>query len=135
MDAEHWDRLGTLHTRVEQELAKALQQHHGIGLSEYRALARLAHADDGELRMQELADLIGLNQSSVSRLASRLESSGLTRRDLCPDDRRGVYSVITDQGRDIHAQARPTYDGALHAALDAAAADGHLGPLVASLRS
>ncbi|MFE3884393.1 MarR family winged helix-turn-helix transcriptional regulator [Streptomyces lydicus] len=135
MDAEHWDRLGTLHTRVEQELAKALQQHHGIGLSEYRALARLARADDGELRMQELADLIGLNQSSVSRLASRLESSGLTRRDLCPDDRRGVYSVITDQGRDVHAQARPTYDGALHAALDAAAADGHLGPLVASLRS
>lgn len=65
MDAEHWDRLGTLHTRVEQELAKALQQHHGIGLSEYRALARLAEADDGELRMQELADLIGLNQSSV----------------------------------------------------------------------
>ncbi|MEU6329220.1 MarR family transcriptional regulator [Streptomyces sp. NPDC047049] len=135
MDAEHWDRLGALHTRVEQELAKALQQHHGIGLSEYRALARLAHADDGELRMQELADLIGLNQSSVSRLASRLESSGLTRRDLCPDDRRGVYSVITDEGRDVHAQARPTYDGALRAALDAAAADGHLGPLVASLRS
>ncbi|MER0482963.1 MarR family transcriptional regulator [Streptomyces sp. Edi2] len=135
MDEEHWDRLGALHTRVEQELAKALQQHHGIGLSEYRALARLVHADDGELRMQELADLIGLNQSSVSRLASRLESSGLTRRDLCPDDRRGVYSVITDQGREIHAQARPTYDGALRAALDAAAADGHLGPLVASLRS
>ncbi|MFE1765108.1 MarR family winged helix-turn-helix transcriptional regulator [Streptomyces angustmyceticus] len=135
MDAEHWDRLGALHTRVEQELAKALQQHHGIGLSEYRALARLARADDGELRMQELADLIGLNQSSVSRLASRLESSGLTRRDLCPDDRRGVYSVITDQGRDVHEQARPTYDGALRTALDAAAADGHLGPLVASLRS
>lgn len=135
MDAEHWDRLGTLHTRVEQELAKALQQHHGIGLSEYRALARLAEADDGELRMQELADLIGLNQSSVVELAARLESSGLTRRDLCPDDRRGVYSVITDEGRDVQKQARPTYDGALRTALDAAAADGHLGPLVATLRS
>ncbi|MFJ3949727.1 MarR family transcriptional regulator [Streptomyces sp. Je 1-4] len=135
MDAEHWDRLGALHTRVEQELAKALHQHHSIGLSEYRALARLADADDGELRMQELADLIGLNQSSVSRLASRLESSGLTRRDLCPDDRRGVYSVITDEGRDVQRQARPTYDSALRAALDAAAADGHLGPLVATLRS
>ncbi|WP_328384223.1 hypothetical protein OHS81_09485 [Streptomyces sp. NBC_00400] len=71
----------------------------------------------------------------MSRLPSRLESSGLTRRGLCPGDRRGVYSVITDQGRDLHSQARPTYDGALRAALDAAAADGHLGPLVASLRS
>ncbi|UNO43792.1 MarR family transcriptional regulator [Streptomyces sp. MST-110588] len=135
MDAEHWDRFGTLHTRVEQELAKALQRHHRIGLSEYRALARLAEADDGELRMQELADLIGLNQSSVSRLASRLESSGFTRRDLCPKDRRGVYSVITEAGRAVHAQARPTYDEALRSALNAAAEDGHLGPLVESLRT
>ncbi|MEU9122153.1 MarR family transcriptional regulator [Streptomyces sp. NPDC048506] len=134
MDAEHWDRFGALHTRVEQELARALQQHHGLGLSEYRALARLAEADDGELRMQELADLIGLNQSSVSRLAARLESSGLTRRDLCPDDRRGVYSVITDAGRDAQKEARPTYDDALRTALDAAATDGHLRPLVESLR-
>ncbi len=134
MDAEHWDRLGALHTRVEQELAKALQQHHSIGLSEYRALARLAEAGEGELRMQELADLIGLNQSSVSRLASRLESSGLTRRDLCPDDRRGVYSVITEEGRKLQKKARPTYDDALRAALDSAAADRNLRPLVESLR-
>ncbi|AJC55694.1 MarR family winged helix-turn-helix transcriptional regulator [Streptomyces noursei] len=135
MDAEHWDRFGALHTRIEQELAKALQQHHRLGLSEYRALARLADSEDGELRMQELADLIGLNQSSVSRLASRLESSGLTRRDLCPDDRRGVYSVITDEGREMRSRARPTYDSALRTALDAAAEDGLLGPLVKSLRS
>ncbi|MCK7625577.1 MarR family transcriptional regulator [Streptomyces sp. RS10V-4] len=134
MDAEHWDRFGALHTRVEQELAKALQQHHRLGLSEYRALARLAEAEDGELRMQELADLIGLNQSSVSRLASRLESSGLTRRDLCPDDRRGVYSVITDEGREVQGRARPTYDAALRTALDSAAEDGLLGPLINSLR-
>ncbi|GGW88002.1 MarR family winged helix-turn-helix transcriptional regulator [Streptomyces noursei] len=135
MDAEHWDRFGALHTRIEQELAKALQQHHRLGLSEYRALARLADSEDGELRMQELADLIGLNQSSVSRLASRLESSGLTRRDLCPDDRRGVYSVITDEGREMRSRARPTYDSALRTALDAAAEDGLLGPLVKSLQS
>lgn len=44
----------------------------------------LAEADDGELRMQELADLIGLNQSSVSRPASRLESSGLTAAICAP---------------------------------------------------
>ncbi|UQA92817.1 helix-turn-helix domain-containing protein [Streptomyces halobius] len=71
----------------------------------------------------------------MSRPASRLEASGLTRRDLCPKDRRGVCSVITDEGRDVPDKARPTHDRALHAALDAAAADGHLGPLVESLRA
>src|SRR5437764_275599 len=94
-----WSRVVTLHGRIEQELAKALHRGHGLGLSEYRALSRLSTADDGELRIQELADAIGLNQSSVSRLVARLEGAGLTRRALCPNDRRGVYSVITEQGR------------------------------------
>ncbi|TDD61439.1 MarR family transcriptional regulator [Actinomadura darangshiensis] len=89
-----WDGIVTLHGRVENLLAKALQRRHGIGLSEYRALCRLSRADDGELRMQVLADLIGLNQSSVSRLAVRLETAGLTYRDSCPKDRRGVYICL-----------------------------------------
>src|SRR5437764_1482688 len=92
-DEMMWSRVVTLHGRIEQELAKALQRRHGLGLSEYRALSRLAVAEDGGLRIQELADAIGLNQSSVSRLVARLEDAGLTRRDLCTSDRRGVYSV------------------------------------------
>ncbi|RFS86872.1 MarR family transcriptional regulator [Actinomadura spongiicola] len=133
-DAMLWDGVVTLHGRVENQLAKALQRRHGIGLSEYRALCRLARADDGELRMQELADLIGLNQSSVSRLVARLESAGFTRRAMCPKDRRGVYTVITDEGRIVQEKAAPTYSETLTEALDAAATDPSLAPLIATLR-
>ncbi|MFS2293967.1 DNA-binding MarR family transcriptional regulator [Actinomadura hallensis] len=133
-DGALWDGVVTLHGRVENRLAKAIQRRHGIGLSEYRALCRLARAEDGELRMQELADLIGLNQSSVSRLVARLEAAGLTRRDMCPKDRRGVYTVITDEGRAVQAKAAPTYAETLTEALDAAAADPALAPLMARLR-
>ncbi|MGR7001234.1 MarR family winged helix-turn-helix transcriptional regulator [Yinghuangia aomiensis] len=107
MDPECWDRLVTLHARVENDLSRALQRAHHLGLSEYRALCHLATAADGELRMQELADRLGLNQSSVSRLVARLEADGLTRRDLCANDRRGVYSVITDTGRARRDRIRP----------------------------
>jgi DNA-binding MarR family transcriptional regulator len=129
-----WNDVVTLHGRVEHRLAKELQRRHGIGLSEYRALCRLSRADDGELRMQELADLIGLNQSSVSRLVARLEGAGLTRRDMCPNDRRGVYTVITDKGRTVQREAAPTYAETLTEALDAAAADPALASFVAALR-
>ncbi|MBO2449368.1 MarR family transcriptional regulator [Actinomadura barringtoniae] len=135
MDAEIWNQVVTLHGRVEHRLGKELQRRHGIGLSEYRALCRLSKADDGELRMQELADLIGLNQSSVSRLVARLESAGLSRRDLCPRDRRGVYTVITDEGRAVQDTAAPTYYGTLTEALDESAADPRVAPLVTALRS
>ncbi|WP_410876994.1 MarR family winged helix-turn-helix transcriptional regulator [Nocardia sp. A7] len=134
MDPTSWDQVETLHGMVTQRLAKEVQRRHGIGLSEYQALCRLARADDGELRMQELAELIGLNQSSVSRLAARLESAGLTRRDLCPKDRRGVYTVITDKGRALRDQAEPTYREALADAMAEASADARVSDLVTKLR-
>lgn len=42
-----WNRSVLPHTRVETKLAKALQRGHGLGLSEYRALERLAGTFDG----------------------------------------------------------------------------------------
>lgn len=113
----------------------ALQRRHGIGLSEFRALRQLTAANDGELRMQELADLVGLNQSSVSRLVLRMEATDMTRRDHCPDDRRGGYTVITDEGRARLADADPTYEATLRDSLEKAAADHQFSDLVALLRS
>lgn len=135
-DGALWDGVVTLHGRVENRLAKAIQRRHGIGLSEYRALCRLARAEDGELRMQELADLIGLNQSSVTRLVGRLDSAGLARRDLCPDDKRGVYTVLNDEGRARYRSAQATYEKVLTEALDEAAGrHPALRPLLTALRS
>lgn len=104
---------------VEADLGKMLQAQHGLGLSEYRALDILAQSPDGELRMQELAMHLRLNQSSVSRMVERLERAGLTVRDLCPDDKRGVYTVLTDKGRERLDNALPDYEQALDAALKA----------------
>lgn len=117
-DKAVWGRVVALHAKVEHRLAKALQGKHGIGLSDYRALSLLAVAKGGELRMQGLADAIGLNQSSVTRLVARLEDAGLTQRDICADDRRGIYSVITELGRERQAAAEPTYVEVLTAALE-----------------
>ncbi|HEX2313203.1 MAG TPA: MarR family transcriptional regulator [Thermomonospora sp.] len=135
MDPQVWDQVLTLSARVEHELARRLQRRHGIGPSDYRALGRLAESPDGELRMQDLAEAIGLNQSSVSRLAARLEAAGLAHRDLCPDDRRGVYLVITPEGRTLRDQATATYREILTTVLDEAATDTHLAPLITRLRT
>jgi DNA-binding MarR family transcriptional regulator len=133
IDDDMWVDVIRLHARVEQALAAALQRH-GLGLSEYRALCHLSISDGGCLRMQELADLLGLNQSSVTRLVGRLEGSGLSRRDYCGEDRRGVYTLITDEGRARKQSATETYETTLTAALDQAASEG-LAPTVAALRT
>ena len=58
----------------------------------------------------------------------------MTRRDLCPADRRGVYSVITDEGRTCLAEATPTYERSLAVALEQADGDPALSQLVLAVR-
>ncbi|MFF5441318.1 MarR family winged helix-turn-helix transcriptional regulator [Streptomyces achromogenes] len=134
-DQAMWGKVLTLHAHVERQLTQALQRKHGIGLSEFRALECLVHAKAGELRMQELADKVGLGQSSVTRLVGRLFSAGFAFRDLCPGDKRGVYAVITDEGKERYADARGTYSEVLSAALNTAGATPELAGTVQALRS
>ncbi|HLU00934.1 MAG TPA: MarR family transcriptional regulator [Burkholderiaceae bacterium] len=116
-NSKAWLEVIRIVASVEVELSKVLQAQHGLGLSEYRALEILAQTESAELRMQELATQLGLNQSSVSRMVERLERAGHTIRDLCPDDKRGVYAVLTDKGRAQFEQARQDYEQALDSAL------------------
>ncbi|GGR79472.1 MULTISPECIES: MarR family winged helix-turn-helix transcriptional regulator [Streptomyces] len=131
---QRWQTMRILMARIEDALAKALQAAHGLSVSEFATLSALAYSDDdGHLRQQFLADSIPLNQSSLSRLVGRLEKLGLTERYLCPHDRRGVYTQITDKGRACVEEARVVYVETLEAALAEAAQDEDLAPAAAWL--
>jgi DNA-binding MarR family transcriptional regulator len=131
---ETWSGLRTLHNRINADLERALQRQFHFGMSEFTALCALAEAPDGELRMQELTEVVGLNQSSVSRLVARLEQSGLTSRETCETDRRGVFSCVTTAGREVYATALPFYERTLATIFDAVEADPELGPLLKKVR-
>ncbi|GGP55674.1 MULTISPECIES: MarR family transcriptional regulator [Streptomyces] len=134
-DQAMWEAVLGLHAFVERQLAHTLQRRYGVGLSEYRALETLHQAEKGECRMQELADHIGLGQSSVTRLVGRLDSAGYAYKDSCADDKRGVFAVITEEGRKRYQEARATYADVLSSALNTASADAQLARAVQALRS
>jgi DNA-binding MarR family transcriptional regulator len=106
---EAWHELRAAHERVSAALDHALQEHHRLSLTEFEVLQRLGESEDGYLRMQELAGEIHLSQSALSRLVGRLEKAGYAERDICEDDRRGIYACLTDRGRELAATAEPTY--------------------------
>jgi DNA-binding MarR family transcriptional regulator len=87
------------------------------------------------MRMQQLARAAALSQSATTRLVNRLENRGLLSRYLCADDRRGIYSQITEQGRELLERARPVHDATLKEALDAAGSVPELGRLVELFRA
>lgn len=108
--SENWHLLAQLVSSTEASLTKVLQAKHGIGLTEFLALNYLDSAENSELRMQDLAARLQLNQSSVTRLVERLERAGLTKRDVCANDKRGVYTVINESGRQALELAKPDYE-------------------------
>lgn len=104
-----WREIAARHAAVCSALERELGERHGLGVSDFEVLERLAESADHQFRAQELADAVHLSQSALSRLISRLEKSGLVERCLCDLDRRGIYVTLTDAGRQRHAEAAPTH--------------------------
>lgn len=115
-----WRTLLDRHAQVSCALEKALNDRHGLGLSEFEILDRLVDANCGSYRMQQLANDIYLSQSALSRAVARLEKDGLVTRDLCTDDRRGVFVCLTGKGAVTHREALPTHREVLRATWDPA---------------
>ncbi|MFI9434957.1 MarR family winged helix-turn-helix transcriptional regulator [Streptosporangium sp. NPDC052375] len=131
--AHSWSALSLLHGRIESKVERALQAGHRLSAREYSLLDVLSRQHDGEgghLQMRQVADSVVLSQSATTRLVTRLEDRGLLSRYLCPTDRRGIYTDVTDDGLRLLEEARPTHNTALRQALDQAAVDPVLAPLV-----
>jgi DNA-binding MarR family transcriptional regulator len=136
--AQGWCALSLLHGRIESHIERALQSRHDLSVREYSlldVLSRQHEGDGGHLQMKQVADAVVLSQSATTRLVTRLEDRGLLERYLCPTDRRGIYTNVTEAGLKLLGEARPTNEAALREALDAAAADPELAPLVRAVES
>ncbi|WP_320672080.1 MarR family winged helix-turn-helix transcriptional regulator [Patulibacter defluvii] len=128
--AQGWRTLAALHARIEDCLARELESRHDLSVNEYTVLDVLSRQDEHHMRMQQLAGAVVLSQSATTRLVARLEERGFLARHLCPTDRRGIYSELTDAGQALLARARPTHDEALRGALAVAREQEELRPLV-----
>jgi DNA-binding MarR family transcriptional regulator len=106
---DRWRSLLTSYNEVAGHLERALQEGHGLTLSEFETLDRLITDDCEKRRMQDLAAAMYLSQSALSRTVARLEKESLVTRAMCEDDRRGVYVGITAEGRRRHGDARRTH--------------------------
>lgn len=104
-----WSGFHAVHSRVVKDLEHDLNANHGIGLSGYNLLARLARSEHGGLRMSDLADAAQLSPSRASRLVTQLERDGYIERRSCETDSRVVYAALTAAGLEYLADVHGTY--------------------------
>lgn len=104
-----WRGLLRAHACLAKRLDAELEREHGLPMSSYEVLQRLAEREGGRMRMRDLAEQAQLSRSGLTRLVDRLERDGLLERCSCSHDARGSYACLTDTGRTRLAAARVTH--------------------------
>jgi DNA-binding MarR family transcriptional regulator len=106
---EPWRAFLQAHARITRRLDEELRAEHDLSLAEYDALLTIADAPGRRIRMRQLADLVILSKSGVTRLIDRLVLDGLVQRDVCLSDARGAEAVLTPAGLDRLRRASRTH--------------------------
>jgi DNA-binding MarR family transcriptional regulator len=97
-EVEAFAGLLRTHAATTRRFNADLVAEHGLTLSDYEVLLRLARAPGRRLRRVDLSQQVLLTPSGITRLLSGLEASGYVRRASCESDARVTYAELTDEG-------------------------------------
>ncbi|AIQ59833.1 MarR family winged helix-turn-helix transcriptional regulator [Paenibacillus borealis] len=105
-----WLSLSHIQMNVAAALEAKLTENYQLSLKEFYVLLFLSEAPEKKLKLQQLESMVGLSQSAVSRLVSRFEAKGCgaLERKVCDDDRRSIYTSLTDIGQNKVDRAQVT---------------------------
>jgi DNA-binding MarR family transcriptional regulator len=104
-----WRAFLNAHAVLVQRIETDLNARGLPPLSWYDVLWPLHRADHRRLRMNELAQQVVLSRTGLVRLVDRIEAAGLLRREPVPEDGRGAYAVITQEGTATLRRMWPVY--------------------------
>jgi DNA-binding MarR family transcriptional regulator len=104
-----WRTLLHATTGLLATLDRELQAAHGLSLAEYEVLVIVSESGEWGIRMNDLADLLHLSPSGVTRRVDGMVRRGLIARRQCPEDRRGSFAVLTDEGLTRLRESAPTH--------------------------
>src|SRR5215472_16001731 len=108
-----WTDLCKIVDSVRLALNRELQQQAGVTLAENLVLCHVAMAPGQRLRMIDIAELLTIGKSAVTKTVDRLEQRVLLARSRDCADRRTVYAVLTPEGAKVFGETQPVYIGAV----------------------
>lgn len=103
--------------RINTGLSDALKERTGLTIDDYEVLVRLSESDAQRIRMTELSRQLLHSQSRLTQRVDRLAKRGLVTREKCPDDGRGTFAVLTNEGLKVITEAAPDHVRDVRAAL------------------
>jgi DNA-binding MarR family transcriptional regulator len=94
---------------LQDRLNRELHEQHGLTMADYEILVRLSEVPERRMRMSDLAEVTLSSRSRLSHQIDRMEKAGFVERQLCADDRRGSFAVLTDHGWQVLVAVAPDH--------------------------
>lgn len=114
IEAQVWQRLVSVTTRLPALVDAHLQQDAGLSHYEYRVLAALSDRPGHRMQLSALASRTDASLSRLSHVLNRLERRDWVRREPSPA-RRGYHAILTEAGYRKLDDATPSYLRIAHA--------------------
>lgn len=95
---------GDLMTALEHDLAAC-----DLTLGDYQVFVYLSAAQDGSMKMSDLAEILQLSPSGLTRRLDGMVTAGWIERRPSGTDRRVMHAVLTDAGREKLEAAAPVH--------------------------
>jgi DNA-binding MarR family transcriptional regulator len=108
-----WRAVLNAHKSVVAHAEHALATAELPPLAWYDVLWAIRRAPARRVRMAELAASLTISRGGLTKLADRLETAGLIRREPADNDGRGLYAVVTAEGNTLLRRMWPVYSRAL----------------------
>ncbi len=102
-----WRTLSLMHAQLVAAVGRSLAAVE-LSYTDFQVLEALGRAQ-GRARVVELGDELGWEKSRVSHHVTRMQERGLVAKERCPTDHRGLYVVLTSEGRRVVRRAAPVY--------------------------
>jgi DNA-binding MarR family transcriptional regulator len=93
-----WRALARAVIVLPKLLDRDLLESQGLSMTEYSALMNLSEQPGRSMRMSELANILPISISGLTRVVERLARQGLVERARAETDGRGQLAVLTAAG-------------------------------------
>jgi len=98
------ETYGDLIAAIERDLAD-----HGLTLGDYQVFVYLSEVSEHSMRMCDLADLLQLSPSGLTRRLDGLVKAGFVTREASTGDRRVMLAALTPKGFGALEAAAPDH--------------------------
>ncbi|MFJ7728621.1 MarR family winged helix-turn-helix transcriptional regulator [Neobacillus sp. NPDC097160] len=91
-----------IHERIKEEMTK-----NKLSITEFSVLEVLYQKE--KQTIQKIGNCILISSGSMTYVIDKLEQRGLLSRNACPDDRRVIHVILTDDGKELMEEIMPKY--------------------------